>query len=583
MLFLCGLCYGNESEPEVALPVESSTEIQQEPVDTNIDTNIDTNNGYIFIKSGDAATNLDLSPDNSLVMYSEDDLTFIRDFATGKILYVFPFDRPHSLAFSTEGDQGRMLAMLISSLGELHLWDIATDGSIEAKERVSSLPISTLMLDAKKSDNDVSAASFSHSSNLFAVALKDGSIGIMLRLRYTNEITPPILLKGHEGAVQYLTFCLDSKHLASSGADGTIRVWDMTTYKEIVSYKTNSTIARPMAFSNDERYLAHTSGGSTVLITDFTGTNHDGEVTVEFSASGEIWGLKSLVKGNKLSVLVEGNKLEIYSMDDGSLTGWIPPYNQTRLVEWVFSSDNEWVLLGYDDGSVYKVPLEQALLEPGEEAPSIRNIPPEFLLVRGGMHTDRINPDGSLVEIRYVSDWLGDGIDTLHVEGKVKLLNPYPYSMGFEGGVSWHIGSLLNPLYFGVGMDFGYAMWRANFPYVYTVGNKTHDPPGLYNLSFYIPFGISFRITEDIILTMETKFGVRLLSLMNLSIPHMIKPFPAFATGLTVRCSLLNWNVAISVDYDGIQGFIPALQVGYRFRLPSLGSGKTLLRSEKYE
>ena len=535
----------------------------------------------IFIKSGDAAANLDLSPDDSLVMYSEQDLIFIRSSTSGKILYVLPFEKPHSLAFSMEEGDGRMLAMVVSSAGELHLWDIATDGSVEAKERVGSIPISTLAMAAEGGSGDMSAATFSHSSNFFAVALKDGSIGIMLRLRFTNEITPPILLEGHEGAVRHLTFCLDSEHLASSGDDGTIRVWDMANYKEIASYRTSSAAAWPMAFSDDERYLAYTSGGSSVTVADFTGTGHDGEAALEFAAGGEVWGLRSLANENSLSVLVEGNRLEIYSMDDGSMTGWLPPYNQTRLVEWVFSSDSRWVLLGYDDGSVYKIPLGQSLLEPGEEPPSVRDIPPDMLLVRGGMHADRIGPDGQLVQVRYVSDWLGDGTDSLRLEAKLKMLSPYPYSMGFGADLAWHIGSLLNPLYFGVGLDFGYAVWRSDFPYLYTVGDTVHDPPGLYNLAFYAPFGISFRMTENIVLSVETKLGVQLLTLMNLSIPHSTKPFPAFASSLAVRCILWNWCVTVGVDYDGIQGFIPVVQAGYRFRLPSLGNGRMIWRSDE--
>jgi WD40 repeat protein len=75
-------------------------------------------------------------------------------------------------------------------------------------------------------------------------AAKEGkSVEVRLRARRLREeilSTPRARLQGHTDEVEALAFSPDSKLLASGGKDGTVRVWNMTTTKEIARLSTTS-------------------------------------------------------------------------------------------------------------------------------------------------------------------------------------------------------------------------------------------------------------------------------------------------------------------------------------------------------
>jgi WD40 repeat protein len=68
-----------------------------------------------------------------------------------------------------------------------------------------------------------------------------------------------------------VAFSPDSRHLASaSGDDGTVKVWDTTTWKEVRTLKHHAVIPAGIAFHRDNQVLATSSYDGTVKLWDTT-------------------------------------------------------------------------------------------------------------------------------------------------------------------------------------------------------------------------------------------------------------------------------------------------------------------------
>jgi WD40 repeat protein len=70
-----------------------------------------------------------------------------------------------------------------------------------------------------------------------------------------------VALKGHKGRVNHVAFAPDGKTLASAGADGTVRRWDLTNNQELTSWKGPISHWRHVTFGADGKTLT-ASGGS---------------------------------------------------------------------------------------------------------------------------------------------------------------------------------------------------------------------------------------------------------------------------------------------------------------------------------
>jgi WD40 repeat protein len=102
-------------------------------------------------------------------------------------------------------------------------------------------------------------------------------------------------LQGHKGRVHYVAFSPDGKYLASSGADHSVRLWEMATSREIYTLRGHSHPVWGIAFSPDGKYLASGSEDHTIRFWDVaTGRQsrallgHGGGVnTIAFSPDGK--------------------------------------------------------------------------------------------------------------------------------------------------------------------------------------------------------------------------------------------------------------------------------------------------------
>ncbi|MEO3749631.1 hypothetical protein [Streptomyces sp. B6B3] len=189
------------------------------------------------------------------------------------------------------------------------------------------------------------------------------------------------LLTGHQAPVDALVFDPEGGTLATGSADGSVRLWDVTTGEERRTLPGNDDWVSAVGFSPDGRILAMGGDDGTVRVWDLatgeerrTLPGHGGWVSaVAFSADG-----RTLAAGS----------------DDGTVRVWDLATGEERRTlpghgGWVsavaFSPNGQTLAAGSDDGTVQVWDLGT-----GEERFSLPD-------VGDGVSTVAFNPDGTIL------------------------------------------------------------------------------------------------------------------------------------------------------------------------------------------
>src|SRR3984893_17667338 len=72
--------------------------------------------------------------------------------------------------------------------------------------------------------------------------------------------------RGHSGGVGAVAFSLDGRHIVSGSGDKTLRLWEVTSGREITRFEGHSAAVRALAFSPDGRHLVSASGDRTLRL-----------------------------------------------------------------------------------------------------------------------------------------------------------------------------------------------------------------------------------------------------------------------------------------------------------------------------
>jgi serine/threonine-protein kinase len=151
-------------------------------------------------------------------------------------------------------------------LGEVQLWDVASQGKIVAVPRVTGLKCVALSADGRFLAWGV-------------FGKKDEAAALML-WEVARDVKHLIALSGHKTSVTSLTFHPTTHNLVSSGTDLRIRVWQTPDGAELAQVPSTGAPATGLSFSDDGALLATITSTRLVGLKDFK-ARHDHEPPLE--------------------------------------------------------------------------------------------------------------------------------------------------------------------------------------------------------------------------------------------------------------------------------------------------------------
>ncbi|HXG08709.1 MAG TPA: sigma-70 family RNA polymerase sigma factor [Gemmataceae bacterium] len=219
------------------------------------------------------------SPDGRLVATAgiEQQRVILWDLATGKeVRRLLTHSRVHNLAFSPDS---KVLATAVG--GAISLWDVATGQRLPISAEPGNVVLGIrfsrdgrrligfagifIAWEAATGREVRRFADVPHfggwppplspDESLIAAANEDGTI----RLHDAATGKEVRTLQGHEKSIWTMRFSTDGRRLYSSSSDGTIRGWDVATGRELLRLTTNDEEVYGLVVSPDGRWLASCS------------------------------------------------------------------------------------------------------------------------------------------------------------------------------------------------------------------------------------------------------------------------------------------------------------------------------------
>lgn len=529
--------------------------------------------------------------DDSLFALGEADSIIVRDARSLGILHKLSFPQGMNLCFSREKDSDMILGV---SSKNMAIWTLP-------QEEKNMRPDFSYLI-SFENRKEAACAAFSPNSNDIAVSFSDGSAMLYWKLRATQKLNPK-KLEGTARNVRSLAFSPNSSLVAAASSDGVVYVWHTVDGALISKIDTFRGMRTPVVFSANSMNIYGCKQNNIVSLMSL-----DGKVLREVRVRSTVSQFTVTPDDKTLIVLTDDGLLEFYAINDGKLLGYIPPFNDSRLISFAFSSDYAQVLTGHQDGSVYKLRVKDVLRKPDEPMPETPNRTDDgaIVVVPGQEHSgaapdgdNTLAPDQKAANDNDFSPdngnaGNGSGYSAAPLPQGQQIVVPFDfrssmrerfsafnigasafmldkksayYQFGTAVELGWYTTQFTAPVYEGFGARVAMAFPADNYPMTYKTldGSARIAPPYLFFAEVFVPVGVEVPVSAFVSLFSEVAFEAKVNMLMN---PGVTSSKQAFSLGGRIRTGIIisKMAVALGAEYDSMWGLIPEISVAANFK-----------------
>ena len=402
-------------------------------------------------------------------------------------------------------------------------------------------------------------------------------------MRYTNELVSKNI-EAYPAPAYSMAFSSDNTYLAVASLDETVRVWNSATGKFYREFPFDSKNKVPISYVPGTYNLLVPTAPAQVAVIDPTGNE-----LMKINARSPVRQMKLLSDGRRVALLTEENRLEIYDLDGGNHLGYLPSFNVTSITSFDFNSDDSFILMGHEDGSIYNVAVNRNLVAV-KNMPVLRRIGEDEVVVKGEEFTETIpqpvlylaepvQPEKSLPDEAAGSESNplfkrpGHGLELL--AGTTFL--PKPHLLNIDVSAGYINNILLHPFYLGAHFTWSLGLPDKNFPHEYEIDGERIKSPLLVSFALGIPFGIiltPFEANRDIELSAEVNLGSALHYMWNRKFGGQTissHVYPSFVGSLALGVGWKGLTFRVHGDYDTQLGFMFSMNLGYTLNFPPKG------------